>query len=194
MIEYRTERIDPRYEESTLKTYAAFGWTLIDSQEIYNENTEISGAEIKQYGAFMQGYTGHVGKIDMKSTTRVTHFLSMRFGRDTQMHGYEQLRELEEKFYACASTPNPKTPVKRTAITVIGIILIVLSIIFAIVDGTQAEPWEIAVCIIFPLVFIPLTIFGWSQYRKRLSQYEYAIITGRNIIAQACAIVDGENL
>ena len=95
MIEYKTERVDPNYEASTLEINSVFGWQLIESQEVYNESTHVTGATVKSYGAFMQGFTGRDGRVDVQTHTNVTNYIAMRFGRDTQMPGYGRLKELE---------------------------------------------------------------------------------------------------
>ena len=77
------------------------------------------------------------------------------------------LKELESEFYVCTSVAEPNKPNLITAIAAIGTALIIISIIMAIANGTAAEGWEIAVCIAFPVVFIPLAIFGRMNYKKR---------------------------
>lgn len=193
MIEYKTERVDPRYEDNTLEINASFGWQLIESQEIYNESTRITGVNVKSYNAFMQGFTGNDGKVDVQTYTDVTNYIAMRFGRDTQMANYEKIKDLENSFYANMNIAEPKKPKILTAITVIGIILIVISIIMAIAEGTAAEIWEIAVCIIFPIVFIPITIYAWKSYNKRQTLFTNALSESIDILAEARSIIDGQS-
>lgn len=192
MIEYKTERVDQNYEDSTLEINSIFGWQLIESQEVYNESTHVMGATVKSYGAFMQGFTGKDGRVDVQTHTNVTNYIAMRFGRDTQMPGYGRLKGLESEFYAYTSVTEPKKPKLITAIAAIGTALIIISIIMAIANGTAAEGWEIAVCIIFPVVFIPLAIFSRTSYRKKMSRYQRSINQASNILSEARAITDGE--
>ena len=191
MIEYKTERVDPAYEDPTLEINATFGWQLIESQEVYNESTRVTGATVKSYGAFMQGYTGKDGRVDLQTQTNVTNYIAMRFGRDTQMPGYGRLKELESQFYSYTNVVQPKKPVKRTAVAAIGTILIIISVIMAIAQGTAAEAWEIAVCVLFPVIFIPAAVFGWISYRKKTARYNTAIDRATDILGEARDITDG---
>ena len=195
MIEYKTERVDPLYEEELLKINASFGWQLIDSQEVYNESTHIENASVSSYGngfigGFMKGFTGNDGKINLQTHTKVTNYITLRFGRDTKMPSYDKLTELEEQFYSNANVVEPKKPNAITAITVIGVILIVVSVIMAIAEGTAAELWEIAVCIVFPLAFIPLTIAAWARYRKKSQYHEDCISRAVTALSEAQEIID----
>ncbi len=192
MTEYKTERVDPAYEDSTLRINAAFGWQLIESQEVYNESTKVTGANVKSYGAFMQGFTGKDGKVDVKTHTDVTNYIAMRFGRDTLMPDYDEITALEKRFYEYTAVSEPKKPTKRTVIAAIGTIIIVISVILAIINGTAAEPWEIGVCVAFPLIFIPYTILGWTGYRRKLNRYNNSIDTAAAIMNRAINIIDGK--
>ncbi len=193
MIEYKTERVDPAREDYVIKRNSTFGWSLVNAQEIYNESTELAGINVKEYGAFMQGYTGQPGKIDVKTVKKVTNYTTMRFARDTQMPGYEKLKQLEASYETYSNVRMPNKPIKRTVITIIGILIIFISIILAIADGTQAEVWEILVCVIFPIVFIPLTIVGWVKYRKRVAGYEEMCGLADKTWNEAYKIVNGKN-
>lgn len=171
MIEYRTERLAPQEEDGVTGILGAFGWTPISSQEVYNENIEVVGVEVKSYGSFMQGFTGKDGRIDIKQRKNVTNYVVVKYGRDTEMPNYERIRELNEDFENKLNVSEPKMPTKRTAITVIGVLIILVSIILALVESNSAEIWEICVCVIFPLVMIPVTVSGWLSYKKKLNYY-----------------------
>ena len=173
MIEYRTERLNPQAEDSVTNILGAFGWTPVSSQEVYNESTELTGIEVKSYGSFMQGFTGKDGRIDIKQRKNVTNYVVVKYGRDTEMPNYERIRELNEDFENKLNVSAPKKPTTRTAVTVIGILIILISVILAIVEGNSAEIWEICVCVIFPVIFFPITILGWLSYKKKLSYYNF---------------------
>lgn len=169
MTEYRTERAEPSQADNVASIYSGFGWQLIDAQEVYNENTVIDGVDVHSCGAFMQGFTGNDGKINVRRHVDVTHYVIMKFARDTAMPYYDRLAELERTFEnnlgISARRPNP--PKVFTGITAIGVILIVISVIMAVINGTAAEGWEIAVCIGFPVITIPVTVVRWLRYKKR---------------------------
>lgn len=185
MIEYRTERVDPNNEENIVCILGKFGWVLIDSQEIYSENTEILGADVKAYGAFMSGFTGKDGTIKVRQRKTVTNYSTLRFARDTTMKNYAQLRELNAEFENKLSYDEPKKPIKRTAVLIIGAVLLVISIILAIIENNSAELWEIIVSVVFMAVMIPLTIVSWVKYKKNISNYNCIQLRLYDILEEA---------
>ena len=191
MIEYKTERVLPQYESNILQVNASFGWQLISSQEIYNESTEIAGVDVKSYGAFMQGFTGNDGKINVRTYKNVTNYVSMRFGRDTRMPDYDKICALENEFYSSISARQPKKPATLTAIGVIAMIIVIISIINAISSGISAELWEILVCIAVPVIFIPLIILKWRSYKKNTALYERMQDDAADALTAAQQLVNG---
>ena len=176
MIEYRTERLDPQSEDNVTNILGTFGWTPVSSQEVYNESTEVVGVDVKTYGdglvgSFMQGFTGKDGSINVRQRTNVTNYVVVKYARDTDMPNYERLSQLNAEFESKLSVDEPRKPIKRTALTVIGILIIVISIVLAIVQHNSAEIWEICVCVIFPIVTIPITVLGWRSYKRKLENY-----------------------
>ena len=177
MIEYRTERLSPQSEDSVTEILGTFGWQPVASQEIYNENTEVVGVDVSVYGdglvgSFMSGFTGRDGKINVRQRKTVTNYVVVKYARDTEMPNYEELKDLNDEFESKLNVPEPKKPVKRTAIAAIGIAIILISVIMALVQHTAAEIWEIIVCVVFPVVMIPVTVVGWVLYAKKLSYYK----------------------
>lgn len=193
MNEYKTIRVNPNEEEYAIRLYTTFGWQLVDSQEFYSESTEIDDVEIKAYGndffgGFMKGFTGRDGNINVKTSKNITNYISMRFVRDTEMNNYTELCNLFDEYMSLVYYNEPKKPVKITAASVIGVAIIIVSLIMALVQRTKAEIWEICVCVLFPLIMIPLTIYSWFNYRKKTRNYE--IIENRisEIITQALSL------
>ncbi|MDE7167645.1 MAG: hypothetical protein K2O28_02205 [Clostridia bacterium] len=183
MKEYKTMRVDPSEEVDTIEALAVFGWKLEESKEIYNESDEIVGVnvdtKVKTYGdgfigGFMAGWNGDEGKVQQQVTyeTRknVTHYVSMRFSRETSSKNYVRLKELELEYYqgaGCKSYfPIPRKPVALTVIASIALAIIIISLCTLFV-GAQAEIWEIVVCVVVPVVFIPLLIVFWMRYSKK---------------------------
>lgn len=176
MIEYRTERVAPEYEQSVVNILGNFGWQLIDSQEIYNERTEVTGVDATVYGdsfagAFMRGWTGSDGKINVRQRTTVTNYVALRFGRDTQMENYSRLAELGNEFESKMSVAEPKKPKVRTGILCAGVIILIISVILAVIDGTSPEFYDFVIIAVFAAVMIPLTVLGWIRYKKKIADY-----------------------
>lgn len=180
MIEYRTERIFPQYQDSVTELLGVFGWSIVSSQEIYNESTDIVGVDVKIYGdgfigGFMQGFTGSSGTVNVRQRKNISNYVVLNFARDTDMPNYARLRELNAEFESIMNAEEPKKPVKRTAVTVVGTLIIAVSIIMALINGTSALLWEIIVCVLFPLITVPLTAVGWVKYKRRMRDYNYIL-------------------
>lgn len=176
MIEYRTERVAPGNENNVCDILSSFGWQLIDSQEIYHENTEISGVEVKMYGdgligGFMKGFSGKDGEINVRQRKNVTNYVTLRFARDTAMPTYDRLNSLNAEFEQKLRIDEPKKPLKRTIILAVGFLVLLVSVILALVEGNSAELWEIIAIAVFSAVMIPLTVTGWIKYKRDMPQY-----------------------
>lgn len=171
MIEYRTERVDPSHADDIAEMLAPFGWELVDSQEIYNESEETTGVDIDMYGDFRSAVTGKSGAINVHTRKNITNYVSLRFARDTGRKNYAQLSSLNEEFENLLDYPKPKKPVKLTAIACIALAVILISVVMALVESTAAELWEILVCVIAPVVFIPLVVAFWIRYKKKIRLY-----------------------
>lgn len=190
MTEYRTERVSPQNENAVIEMLSAFGWVLTSAQEIYNESTDIDGADVKVYGSFMKGFTGNDAKINFNQRKTVTNYIVLKFERDTEMPNYLQLSELNNEFEDKLNIPEPQKPVKRTAVTVIGTVLILISIIMAIVNGTEALLWEILVCVMFPAVTIPITAAGWLKYKRNVTHYDAVLYRINEIYDEAQKLLE----
>lgn len=177
--------MDPQNEANVVHLLENFGWQLIDSREYYNESTEIVGVEAKSYNAFMRGFTGKDGKIDVQQRRTVTNYITLQFARDTSMENYARLKELNEEFENNLRFDEPKKPIKRTGVLAIGLAILVISIIMAIVQGNKAELWEILVSIGFAAVMIPLTVVGWLTYKKKIAAYDAVQARMYDIIHEA---------
>lgn len=178
MIEYRTEHVPPEACDDVIDILTTFGWVVQSSEEIYNEHNEIIGADIKVYGdgivdSFMKGWTGKDGSINVRQRKVVTNYVSLVFARDTEMPNYSELKSMNAEFESIMNTPEPKKPVKRTAVTAIGAVLIILSVIFVLLDPeNHAELWEIIFSAAFFIIMVPVTIFAWTSYKKKIVYYK----------------------
>ena len=176
MKEHRTERVSPGTENDVIEILAQFGWELVNSQEIYNEHTEVDGVEVTTYGndffgGIMKGATGSDGKISVKQRQVVTHFVALQFERDTSIPHYKKLKELGDDYERCLSCREPKKPIKRTVVLAIGVVILLISIVLAIIEGNSPEVWELIAIGVFGGVMLPFTAVGWVLYKKRSVSY-----------------------
>lgn len=188
MIEYSSHRVDPANENSFLEIMTNFGWTLVDSNEVYNESTQISEINVKSYdnylfGAFMKGFTGKDGKVEVKTQTNVTNYIVLRFSRDTDMPNYSQLKSNETKFYNYINTPEPKKPIVRTIISFVAILILILSIIGTI--NEPIEPMDIVIIVLIVLGAPSLLIFSWKWYSNKKKYYEDCISKATEIYSES---------
>lgn len=133
MKEYQTQQVSPENEIAAIKYYETFGWKLEETREVYNESQEIVGVneKVSSYNSFMRGFTGNDGKIEanVQTKTNVTHFLSMRFSRETTMKNYDRISELQNEFDAIEYEPYydlPKKPIGMTVLGLFGFVSIIL--------------------------------------------------------------------
>lgn len=133
MKEYKTLKVGPEDETTAIQCYETFGWKLEETREVYNESQEVLGVseKVTSYGSFMRGFTGNDGKIEsqVKTQTNITHFLSMRFSRETTMKNYNRLSDLQKEYDSIEYEPYydlPKKPIKMTILGIFGVISIML--------------------------------------------------------------------
>ncbi len=194
MIEYSTHNVSPDNEDSFQKIKECFGWQLVSENEVYSENTYISDIKATSYGdgfvgGFMSGFTGSDGKIEVNTRTDVTNYIHMRFARDTDMPGYDTLRTNEDLFMSYSAVDYPDKPFKSTIICVIATLIIVMAVVLAIINGTAAAPWEIAVCVIVPIVSAIIMAVMWTRYKKRTELYYYSMDKAKSLLQEARDIV-----
>lgn len=189
MKEYKTLQVSPEDEGETIIANGKFGWKLEDTREVYNESQEVLGVEEKvtSYGSFMRGFTGNDGKIESQVRTRtvVTHYLSMRFSRDTCMKNYDRLLKLEEKFnnppsepeylplkeqLPCKSYVHATKPIFGTVLNFIVVLASVAVLVYLLLnESTRSVGWAIAIDIGLPLVALIWTaiiVSRWKRYKK----------------------------
>ncbi len=134
MKEYKTLRVSPEEESSTIKYMQRFNWELESSQEVYNEREEFLGAETKtkEYGSFMQGYTGQSGKSETIVHTRVnvTHYISMRFAREKDTPNYNRIVQQGNKIdkYSTEHLKPQKEKTKWRFLYILGAVLLFLCV------------------------------------------------------------------
>lgn len=200
MKEYKTLRVAPEEETGTLTAYAQFGWKLEDSREVYNESQEIIGVDEKvtSYGSFMRGFTGNDGKVEtqVKTKTNVTHYITLRFSRETSIKDYAKLVALENEYFnpkepvyiALKQPVKNKPPILFTVIAAIALIVVGISLI-QIAAGVEPELWEIVVCAAVAVIAIVGTVVSWVLYKKNYSKKAKQ----NEIIAQENEEIEAEN-
>lgn len=197
MIEYSSFNIDPSYENSFLHVKECFGWQLVGSNEVYNENTYISGIKTTTYGdgfigGFMSGLTGSDGKIEVSTQTDVTNYIHIILARDTDMPNYEELCDNEDAFLRYSRATMPDKPIKTTLVCALATLIIVISVVMAIINGTAAQMWEIAVCVVVPVAAALIMFFMWRRYKNNRNIYYYAMRKANDLLDESRELVFGK--
>ena len=185
MTEYKTERVDPSLEQWTHEVSATFCRQFIDAQEIYNESTEITSIDVHAYGDFIRSFTGNAGELRMHSRKNVTHYLAMRFSRETDMPDYLELTRPETTFNENMRTKKPKKPLKTTIIAAIALAIVLVSAIMALANGTSVAGWEIAICTCVIFYALPSSVIMWIRYAKQNKRFDAAIAAASDAFMRA---------
>lgn len=181
MKEYKTLQVDPNEETDTLRLMESFGWRLEETREIYNESEEIVGvsetSKATSYNAFMRGFTGNDGKVQSEvqvhTQKNITHFLKMRFSRDTDMQNYERLTQLQkqyEEYLGTEFTPEPLLPFKKKSNSRIGCLLfgiILIAVAFLLYFTVSDTPlWVFIAGIVVGTLLMFISIITWKGELK----------------------------
>ena len=185
MKEYTTLKVSPSQEVSTIKSLGRFGWELEETREVYNESQEIVGINESSkatvygngvVGGFLQGFTGNDGKVESKvnvqTRTNVTHFLSMRFSRETSSVNYEKLKALEEEYNKLypkykQKVTMTKSPVFTTFIAIMALIFVAFSLVRVFMGAATPEIWEMVVYVVVLIMAVMIPILMWKRYHNK---------------------------
>ena len=110
MVEYKTERISPQEQDEVMQRYGIFGWQVANQQEVYNKSQSIKGMTTYKND---QGFLGSIKRMNFfgkwgqskDSETKydtddeVTNYVTITFGRDTNMPNYPKIKDLEIEYY-----------------------------------------------------------------------------------------------
>ena len=121
MKEYKSLNVAPEEETEAIQYYETFGWKLDETREVYNESQKVVGEKYTSYNSFMRGFTGNDGKVEVQTRTAVTHFLSMRFSRETSMKNYDKLSALQNEYESLEYLPHKDLPRKPILLTIVGL-------------------------------------------------------------------------
>lgn len=170
MLEYQTLRISPEREAQTIRNLAKYGWKHEETREIYNQNDQLIGISAQSYTTY---YGNDYGKTDsqfnLETQTNVTHFLSMRFSRDTSMKNYARLKELEA-IDPTKDLPLLKpeiTPMKKpigltVALVLLSVIVSFIALLFILLENNVG----MIPALIIPVFAIVAIVATWVKYRK----------------------------
>lgn len=167
MIEHKSLRISPAEEVATIELYEAFGWKVEDSREVYSEKS----VQIERTVADAAGST----------VQYVTNYLTLRFGRDTNMPNYAKLKQYENEYFEepmRKPVPNGFGSKKVMLIfTVLGILGLILGVVFAMYLPKKV------LCLI-PFAVMLVAIFVWVLYFLRKSNIAKAHEYNRKVFEE----------
>lgn len=131
MKEYQTIKVRPYEETNMIQYMETFGWKLDETREIYNESQEVVGSTVTVNNSFMQGFTGNDANVKVQTRTNVTHYLNMRFSRDTNMKHYDRISALQSEFESLDYLKHkemPSPPIVLTLVAIFGFATIILPV------------------------------------------------------------------
>lgn len=107
MKDVKTISVPTSREAATIRLYQCFGWTLLNNQEVYSQDSHLER-----------------GTLDNKlyNVTRTVHYAKLTFERDPQkLKHYNQVRQLENEFNAVPAPPKkPRLMNKKEMTMAIG--------------------------------------------------------------------------
>ena len=170
MLEYQTLRVYPDQEAQTIRTLAKYGWKHEETREVFNQNDQLVGISAQSYTAY---YDNGYGKTDsryrLETQTNTTHFLSMRFSRDTSLKNYARLKELEQ-IDPMKDLPELKQEIKLTEKPVGFTVVLTLIAVFVTAIALSFILWEnnpgLYPALIIPVIAVGAIAIKWTKYLK----------------------------
>jgi len=125
MKETKFIEVNPKAVNSTIETWACFGWELMGQpQEIFSQATHRTQETDKHYSS---------------EYTTTTNYVKITFQRDTSLPNYAKLVELEKTY----NISSPVSPVSPALFGCLWIVLILIGLIAFIIPGVILLVWRI---------------------------------------------------
>ena len=120
MKELKSFEVAPGTEEMKIQEWRSFGWELVGApQEVRTQDTQV--------------FTGQDSDgTEHYRTTKGVHYVKLTFERDPARPNYNELKSLEEQYYAIKDPYYPEAP---RFITMLWLILIVVGFIAYVIPG-----------------------------------------------------------
>ena len=119
MKDIKTKQVPPNREEETIKLFQTFGWELKSTQEI---KLQANSSFVGQDADGTEHYHVHAAE----------HYIKLTFERDPERPNYNELKSLEEQYYALKEPYYPEAP---RFITKLWLILIGVGLLAYIIPG-----------------------------------------------------------
>lgn len=115
----KSTTVEPGTEDNETNIWRSFGWELVGSQEVRTQDTQV--------------FTGQDSDgTEHYRTTKGVHYVKLTFERDPARPNYNELKSLEEQYYAIKDPYYPEAP---RFITMLWLILIVVGFIAYVIPG-----------------------------------------------------------
>ena len=82
-MENKSISVAPKYEQETIEIHNRFGWLLVSTQEIYNQDSHIERRGDSLY-----------------NVTETENYVKLMFTRDKDMPNYNEIVSVEQKYYS----------------------------------------------------------------------------------------------
>mgnify|MGYP004568849089 CR=1 FL=1 len=151
-LESTSLSVSPSMEQETIEIHQKFGWELKSSQEIFNKDShnEVRGDYVY-------------------NVSETTNYVKLVFQRDKDMPYYNEICEIETKYY---NTLNSKPLNSYSGVLmVIGIIITLLGVFFLLSRSLWPIP-IIALGIFIIIMRIKVKKGKKAEYDEKISQWE----------------------
>ena len=181
MLEYKTLKCEPDGVDTLCQGMQVWGWKVEQTQEVYNENTEIISNETRLVGR--EDIFGNYHDVHYESNpitrTNVTHYVSIRFSRDKNMPNYDRIKALEEEYYY----PKEKSPYVEirkpgsglpAVFGVFGALMFVwvYALIGSLTSGLRLFQIMVIVALFVVLaIFIPIIVVVKKKHKEKMQVY-----------------------
>lgn len=147
-LESTSLSVSPSKEQEAIETYQKFGWELKSSQEIFSKDSH-----------------NEVRGDSLYSVTETTNYVKLVFQRDKDMPYYNEICEIEKKFFE-ALNREPSYSYSKAPL-IIGIIIAVIGA-FVLLSGDLTEK-----LIGLPITALGILIIVWRVKTKNKKEAEY---------------------
>ncbi|MDE6244163.1 MAG: hypothetical protein K2M50_00730 [Treponemataceae bacterium] len=166
MKEIESFNVAPSEEADTRKLWLSFGWELKSTQEVKTNDSQV--------------FTGQDSDgTEHYRTTAGEHHIKLTFERDPERKNYNELKSLEEQYYAIKDPYYPEAP---RFITLLWLILIGVGLVAYVIPG-------IILLIIHIIIHVKKSKTYKEDYAYYTEKMNEVLAQRKEILAKAQALV-----
>lgn len=153
-MENKSISVAPKYEQETIEIHNRFGWLLVSTQVIYNQDSHIERRGDSLY-----------------NVTETENYVKLMFTRDKDMPNYNEIVSVEQKYYSLLNQKPYEDTASETA-KKLCIIVSIISVLFAVLVLSHSDIVTGLFFIAIAALFIFLTVVAAKKTAKKHSDYQ----------------------